>query len=219
MLYNCKKMEIFENRGIFISLDGVENPSWQAIPLHSKNPMNQGYHEETAGRDAMDFGKQFKKIRTDLQLTQEQVSLQLNVSRQAVSNWENNKNLPDIEMIIDISRTFGISLDQLILGEDKTSNITEKLIEDGSETRRAKLNLIALCVGSMLLIMGVGCIFIKAYSVEYIDADGFLHENFFLLPIGFLFIFCSFITFFVTGIKNIISKIRRRRKKKKSSRP
>lgn len=167
----------------------------------------------------MDFGKQFKKIRTDLQLTQEQVSLQLNVSRQAVSNWENNKNLPDIEMIIDISRTFGISLDQLILGEDKTSNITEKLIEDGSETRRAKLNLIALCVGSMLLIMGVGCIFIKAYSVEYIDADGFLHENFFLLPIGFLFIFCSFITFFVTGIKNIISKIRRRRKKKKSSRP
>ena len=62
----------------------------------------------------MDFGKQIRQIRKDAKLTQEQMAAKLNVSRQAVSNWENNKNLPDLEMIITISRLFGLSLDQLM---------------------------------------------------------------------------------------------------------
>ena len=61
----------------------------------------------------MDFGKQIRQIRKDAK--QEQMAAKLNVSRQAVSNWENNKNLPDLEMIITISRVFGLSLDQLMV--------------------------------------------------------------------------------------------------------
>ncbi|MGN9056696.1 helix-turn-helix domain-containing protein [Bariatricus sp. HCP28S3_A7] len=63
----------------------------------------------------MDFGKQIRQIRKDAKLTQEQMAAKLNVSRQAVSNWENNKNLPDLEMIITISRVFGLSMDQLMV--------------------------------------------------------------------------------------------------------
>ena len=63
----------------------------------------------------MDFGKQIRQIRKDAKLTQEQMAAKLNVSRQAVANWENNKNLPDLEMIITISRVFGLSLDQLMV--------------------------------------------------------------------------------------------------------
>ena len=48
----------------------------------------------------MDFGEQIKSIRQKEKLTQEQFAMKLNVSRQAVSNWENNKNLPDIGMLI-----------------------------------------------------------------------------------------------------------------------
>ena len=59
--------------------------------------------------------KQIRQIRKDAKLTQEQMAAKLNVSRQAVSNWENNKNLPDLEMIITISRVFGLSLDQLMV--------------------------------------------------------------------------------------------------------
>ena len=63
----------------------------------------------------MDFGKQIRQIRKDAKLTQEQMAAKLKVSRQAVSTWENNKNLPDLEMIITISRVFGLSLDQLMV--------------------------------------------------------------------------------------------------------
>lgn len=62
----------------------------------------------------MDFGEQIKSIRKRENLTQEQFAMKLNVSRQAVFNWENNKNLPDIGMSILMSNVFQISLDQLI---------------------------------------------------------------------------------------------------------
>lgn len=160
----------------------------------------------------MDFGEQFKKIRANRELTQEQMASKLNVSRQAISNWENNRNLPDLEMVVKISMTFNISLDQLIIGGNDMNNMTEKLVKDGSETRRTKMNLIAISIGAVLLFMGFACILIKANSVEYIDAEGFLHENFYLLPIGFFFMFSGLITFIVTGIKNIVDKIRSRNK-------
>lgn len=150
----------------------------------------------------MKFNEKIKEIRHNLGLTQDQFAGQLNVTRQAVSNWENDRNLPDLEMIIKIAEIFHLSLDELILGGSSMQNeITEKLIKDGSETRKAKLNLTSTIIGTFLLLIGLGCFFIKMNSVEYIDQAGILHENFFLLPIGFLFLFAGGIVFLVTGLK------------------
>lgn len=153
----------------------------------------------------MNFGEQIKNIRKEANLTQEQFAIKLNVTRQAVSNWENNKNLPDIGMLILISDVFHISLDVLIKGE---RHMTEKIIKDGSETRIAKYNMVSSVIGGILLLIGIMCIVIKGFSVEYIDAEGFLHENFFLLPIGFMFIFCGVISFLTIGIRMIMKRIR-----------
>lgn len=149
----------------------------------------------------MEFGDKIKDLRKQNNLTQEKFAIRLNVTRQAVSNWENNRNLPDIEMLILISSIFHVSLDELILGGTNVNNMTEKLIKDGSETRRAKFNLISTIIGTFLLLFGFACFFIKATSVEYVDASGILHENFYLLPIGFLFIFSGLVIFSVIGIK------------------
>ena len=92
------------------------------------------------------------------------------VSRQAISNWENNKNLPDLEMVVRISKLFHLSLDELILGGNEMTHMAEKLIHDGKETRRAKLYLISISIGAVLLLRGIGCLVIKSLSVEYIDA-------------------------------------------------
>ena len=100
----------------------------------------------------MDFGEQIKSIRQKEKLTQEQFAMKLNVSRQAVSNWENNKNLPDIGMLILMSDVFQISLDYLIKGENEMNNMTEKVIKDGSETRRAKYNMVCSIIGIFLIL-------------------------------------------------------------------
>ncbi|MCA5011550.1 MULTISPECIES: DUF3955 domain-containing protein [unclassified Enterococcus] len=158
----------------------------------------------------MEFGAKIKVLRTENQLTQEQLASRLNVTRQAVSNWENNRNLPDLEMLILIARSFHISLDDLILGGNTVNNITEKLIQDGSETRRARFNMITTLIGAFLLFFGFACFFIKANSVEYIDQSGILHENFYLLPIGFFFIFTGIIVFLVIGINYVRELIKRK---------
>ena len=154
----------------------------------------------------MDFGEQIKKLRKETQLTQEQFAEKLNISRQAISNWENNRNLPDIEMLIQISKVFQISLDQLILGGNQMNNMAEKLIKDGSETRRAKMNMISTVIGGIFMLLGFVCLLIKTLSVEYLDKAGVLHENFFLIPISALFILCGTVTFLATGVCYLLSK-------------
>lgn len=139
----------------------------------------------------MNFGKQIKKVRTDNKLTQEQLAQKLMVSRQAVSSWENDRNLPDLEMVVLIAKLFDISLDQLILGDEQMTN---KLVKDASEVRKAKLMVISI---SLLLIGGI-CFLSSAFTESRIDSNGMLHEPyFFLIPLGYLFLFSGVITWIV----------------------
>lgn len=65
----------------------------------------------------MQIGKQIKKLRSELGLSQEELADKVFVTRQTISNWETNKNYPDINSIILLSQLFGISLDILVKGD------------------------------------------------------------------------------------------------------
>ncbi|MDW2796161.1 helix-turn-helix transcriptional regulator [Clostridium boliviensis] len=65
----------------------------------------------------MELYTQIKKNRTDLNLSQEELAEKVYVTRQTISNWENNKSYPDIHSLLLLSSTFNISLDQLIKGD------------------------------------------------------------------------------------------------------
>lgn len=54
-------------------------------------------------------------------LTQEQVAELLGVSRQTISNWENEKSYPDIISVIKMSECYDVSLDYLLKGEKMKS--------------------------------------------------------------------------------------------------
>jgi len=56
-------------------------------------------------------------------MTQEQLSKGINVTRQAVSNWETGKTEPDIDMLHQIAKGLMISIEELIHGENHTKNI------------------------------------------------------------------------------------------------
>ena len=73
----------------------------------------------------MEFNEQIKCLRKENTLTQEEMAKKLNVTRQAISNWENNRNPPDFEMIILIAKTFGVSLDELIVGDKKRNKMSK----------------------------------------------------------------------------------------------
>ena len=77
----------------------------------------------------MKFSEEIKRLRKEHHYTQDELAKKLHVTRQAVSNWENEKNLPDIETVIAIAQIFNISLDELILGGN--TDMSKKLINDG----------------------------------------------------------------------------------------
>lgn len=68
----------------------------------------------------MELHTQIKKYRTSMNLSQEQLAEKIYVTRQSISNWENNKNYPDIHSLLLLSSLFDISLDQLIKGDIDT---------------------------------------------------------------------------------------------------
>lgn len=82
----------------------------------------------------MNLGEQIRKYRTELSLSQDQLAEKLFVSRQSISNWENDKTYPDIKSLLLLSELFSVSLDQLVKGD------VEIMKQELSEQDRADLS-------------------------------------------------------------------------------
>lgn len=65
----------------------------------------------------MTIGEKLRAARNASGLTQEGVANQIGVSRQSVSNWENDRTYPDIMSVIRLSDLYGVSLDALLKGD------------------------------------------------------------------------------------------------------
>ncbi len=65
-----------------------------------------------------DFLKGLKQIRKEKRLTQLKVAMDLNISREALSHYENGKREPSIDMLIKMSEYFNVSIDFLINGNE-----------------------------------------------------------------------------------------------------
>ena len=62
----------------------------------------------------MELGNQIKRYRNEGNLSQEALAEKVYVSRQTVSNWENDKSYPDVKSLLLLSEVFHTSLDTLI---------------------------------------------------------------------------------------------------------
>jgi len=67
------------------------------------------------------FGKNIKRLRREMGLTQEQLATRLNVSFQTISNWERDENWPDLSVLPMLAEMFGVKIDDL-LGVNQAEN-------------------------------------------------------------------------------------------------
>lgn len=65
----------------------------------------------------MNISKQIKYFRERNQLSQEELANKIYVSRQTISNWENERSYPDIHNLLLLSVLFDVSLDELVKGD------------------------------------------------------------------------------------------------------
>lgn len=86
------------------------------------------------------IGKTIKKIRAEKGLTQEQLAEQLHVTRQAVSNWEQEKTQPDVETLTTMAEVLEVPVEELIYGNatrTESKVIIEKTTKKGIDTFEA----------------------------------------------------------------------------------
>lgn len=95
----------------------------------------------------MKVNQQIKSYRTKLNMSQEELANKVFVTRQTVSNWETNKNYPDIHSLLLMSSLFKISLDQLVKGD---LEIMKETIQTESIK---KFSVLSTCFSVMLLLL------------------------------------------------------------------
>jgi transcriptional regulator with XRE-family HTH domain len=101
----------------------------------------------------MIVGNMIRKIRENAGLTQEQFTEKLAISRQAVSKWERGVALPDIENIMFISDHFDVSLDTIVKGDKKMTNI---VIADSKNAKLMNKLFIGIIVVATAIMENLG---------------------------------------------------------------
>lgn len=96
----------------------------------------------------MDVGRQIKKYRISLGLSQEELAEKVYVSRQTISNWETGKSYPDLHSVLLLGAVFNVSLDELVKGD------VEIMKEEIQKSEIEKLNRWS-GIYSVLLILSV----------------------------------------------------------------
>ena len=114
----------------------------------------------------MKIGKQIRKYRTEMELSQDELAEKIFVSRQAISNWENNKNYPDVKSLLLLSSLFSVSLDILVKGD--LEEMKEKIkSEDIKEFNHLSSIFAVLFFGKIGMgIWGVIAIVTFCYSLK-----------------------------------------------------
>ena len=88
----------------------------------------------------MTLGQKLKEIRKRFGLSQEQLAEIMNVSRQAITKWENNRGLPDVSNLQELSKVFGITVDYLLNDNNQLPALSMKK-ELKKEKYKSKLSM------------------------------------------------------------------------------
>lgn len=129
----------------------------------------------------MTIGEKLKAARGGAGMTQEQAAQRLQVSRQTVSNWENDRSYPDIAGVLALAKLYGLSLDEL-LREDEGML---RYLEESTNIVKSKRTLSRrLLMAAYLVIWGVSIAFFWVGTAPT-DAMGYgLVFLWFLIPVA-----------------------------------
>ncbi|GGD97697.1 helix-turn-helix domain-containing protein [Paenibacillus nasutitermitis] len=112
----------------------------------------------------MIFGTKLKAERNKMEWSQEELAAKLFVSRQSVSKWENGQNYPSIEVIINISDLFGLTIDELLRSDEE---LTKKVIRDSKKLAYPRLKLtfdVLFLAGVILLAIKLGVLLLNGIT-------------------------------------------------------
>ena len=109
----------------------------------------------------MELGKQIKKYRSEKALSQDALAEKIYVSRQTISNWENDKSYPDVNSLVLLSKVFNVSLDQLIKGD--VEKMTEQINNSADRKEYEHLSLVFTVLLLAIIITPIPLVHFLSY--------------------------------------------------------
>ena len=100
----------------------------------------------------MKFNEKLIKLRKEKGLSQEELGYQLNVTRQTVSKWELGQTTPEMDKLLEMSKIFGINVDDLL---DETKEIKSQTEENKTNKSIKKIIIIVSVVLVILILIGI----------------------------------------------------------------
>ena len=79
--------------------------------------------------DLVKIGKFLQELRKEKGLTQEQLAEQMGVARRTVSRWETGSNMPDLDVLLELSDLYAVGLREILSGERKSEPMEQELKE------------------------------------------------------------------------------------------
>lgn len=79
--------------------------------------------------DQKKIGGFLKELRKEKGVTQEQLAEQFSVSNRTISRWENGNNMPDLDILIEMSDYYEVDLREILNGERKSGNMDKEMKE------------------------------------------------------------------------------------------
>lgn len=103
--------------------------------------------------------KNIKNLRMAQGMSQDALAEKLFVSRQAISSWENDRTQPDVQMISKLSEVLGVSVEELIYGEKRNTEIDN----EKNSTNKVIVTVFSV-VGSLLLGAGITILLVELWE-------------------------------------------------------
>ena len=131
----------------------------------------------------MEIGCKLKNARNKKGITQEQAAELLDVSRQTISNWENNKSYPDIISVIRMSDIYSVSLDHLLKEEKSMKQTYQEFLEESTNMVKVQRNLGKIILLSAYFIVWVVAMIVFWNKREPITSELDIIFRWILLPL------------------------------------
>ena len=93
--------------------------------------MNIVYNKrEVIVMDTVKIGKFLSRLRHERELTQEQLAERLGISNKTVSRWENGNYMPHVEMLMELSEFYGVSINEILSGRRLEESETKSAADE-----------------------------------------------------------------------------------------
>ena len=105
----------------------------------------------------MTMGQKIYELRKSKNWSQEYVADKIGVSRQAVSRWELDESIPDVEKLSVLSNLFSISIDNLINPQSETTKNNAFVNSDLQKNINKKMRISIICILIGVIVVGGIC--------------------------------------------------------------